>query len=133
MADQMNWHGKALGDKGPEVVAHLKAQLKLAEADIKLEIPPPVKDAPTVSLDNIKLSEPPAYKLGQAVATREAYGTALVKIAQNNDRVVGLDGDMKNSTFSQNLRNAFPERHVECFICEQSLVGVSWLRMNPRA
>ena len=31
---------------------------------------------------------------------------------------------MKNSTFSQELRKIFPERHVECFICEQNLAGV---------
>jgi len=34
------------------------------------------------------------------VATRVAYGTALVKLGQNNDRVVALDGDTKNSTFA---------------------------------
>ena len=52
-----------------------------------------------------------------------------MKIAQNNDRVVALDGDMKNSTFSQNLRKVFPERHVECFICEQNLAGVSVINL----
>ncbi len=113
----------------------------------------PVMDAPEVSLADIKLSEPPAYTKGQSLATREAYGTALViiifkhyyclqylfifactkhnikkfqvKIAKNNDRVVGLDGDMKNSTFSEKLRHIYPERHVECFICEQNMAGVS--------
>ena len=63
--------------------------------------------------------------LGESLATRQAYGNAIVKLAKNNDRVVALDGDMKNSTFSQNLRKVFPERHVECFICEQNLAGVS--------
>ena len=63
------------------------------------------------------------------MATRQAYGNAIVKIAQNNDRVVALDGDMKNSTFSQNLRKVFPERHVECFICEQNLAGVSGIKL----
>merc|ERR1712062_145492 len=66
----------------------------------------------------------PSYKKGDKLATRQAYGTALVKIGKNNDRVCGLDGDMKNSTFSQELRKIFPERHVECFICEQNLAGV---------
>ena len=61
---------------------------------------------------------------GDKLATRQAYGTALVKVGKNNDRVCGLDGDMKNSTFSQELRKLFPERHVECFICEQNLAGV---------
>ena len=48
----------------------------------------------------------------------------MVKVGKNNSRVCGLDGDMKNSTFSQELRKIFPERHVECFICEQNLAGV---------
>ena len=49
-----------------------------------------------------------------------------VKIGINNSRVVGLDGDMKNSTFSEKLRNLKPEQHIECFICEQNMAGVSW-------
>jgi transketolase len=48
----------------------------------------------------------------------------LVKIGQNNNRVCALDGDMKNSTFSLELRKMYPERHVECFICEQNLASV---------
>merc|ERR1712165_174934 len=80
---------------------------------------------PEVSLANIKLTEPPVYKKGDTLATRQAYGTALVKIGKNNPRVVALDGDMKNSTFSQELRKLFPERHVKCFICEQNLAGVA--------
>lgn len=120
--DEMNWHGKALGAKTDEIVAHLKTLLKGKGA--KPAIPEPVRDAPDVDITNIKLSDPPNYTLGQSLATRQAYGEALVKIAKNNPRVVGLDGDMKNSTFSQNLRKVFPERHVECFICEQNLAGV---------
>ena len=96
----------------------------LKNPDVKPEIKAPVVDAPAVCLDNIKLSEPPSYKKGDKLATRQAYGTALVKIGKNNDRVCGLDGDMKNSTFSQELRKVYPERHVECFICEQNLAGV---------
>ena len=59
------------------------------------------------------------------VATRLAYGTALAKIAENNSRVIALDGDTKNSTFSDKLKKSFPERYVECFIAEQNLVGVA--------
>merc|ERR1719225_724424 len=85
--DLMNWHGKALGAKSDEVVAHLKT-----------------------------LAKKETFQ-----ATPKA---AVVKVGKNNDRVCGLDGDMKNSTFSQELRKLFPERHVECFICEQNLAGV---------
>merc|ERR1719225_958053 len=123
IADEMNWHGKALGAKSDEVVAHLKTLLKSVDGP-KPVIPPAVLDAPKVDISGIKLSALPAYTKGESLATRQAYGNAIVKIAQNNDRVVALDGDMKNSTFSQNLRKVFPERHVECFICEQNLAGV---------
>jgi len=120
--DLMNWHGKALGAKSDEVVAHLKtlAKKETFQATPKAA----VVDAPVANISNIKLSEPPSYKKGDKLATRQAYGTALVKVGKNNDRVCGLDGDMKNSTFSQELRKLFPERHVECFICEQNLAGV---------
>jgi transketolase len=85
----------------------------------------PTMDAPAVDITDIKLSAPPAYKVGDALATRQAYGTALVKIVENNRRVIALDGDMKNSTFSQDVRKKFPECHIECFICEQNMAGVS--------
>jgi len=122
MEDKMNWHGKALGAKSAEVLEHLKT--KLISPTFEAEVKAPVVDAPEVDITNIKLSEPPNYKKGDKLATRQAYGTALVKVGKNNDRVCGLDGDMKNSTFSQELRKIFPERHVECFICEQNLAGV---------
>merc|ERR1719187_3167577 len=124
IADEMNWHGKALGAKSEEVVAHLKTLLKSVDGP-KPSIPPAVLDAPKVNITGIKLSEAPSYTKGESLATRQAYGNAIVKLAKNNDRVVALDGDMKNSTFSQNLRKVFPERHVECFICEQNLAGVA--------
>ena len=41
---------------------------------------PLVDDAPAVDLNNIKLATPPNYKLGEQVATRLAYGTALAKV-----------------------------------------------------
>ena len=43
-------------------------------------IPAPVLDAPEINITGIKLSEPPAYTKGQTLATREAYGNALVII-----------------------------------------------------
>lgn len=121
----MNWHGKALGDKASSVVEHLKGLLQNPDAP-NPKIEGPSGSAPDVSITDVKLSSPPNYKVGDALATRQAYGTALAKVCENNPRVIALDGDMKNSTFSQNVTKQFPERYVECFICEQNLVGVSW-------
>jgi len=59
------------------------------------------------------------------VATREAYGTAIVKLGQVDSRVVALDADVKNSTFSDKFEKAFPDRFCENFIAEQAMVGAS--------
>jgi len=67
----------------------------------------------------------PEYAPGQEVATREAYGTALAKLGRINPDVVALDGDTKNSTFSEKFKAAKPERFVEAHIAEQNMVGVA--------
>lgn len=69
-----------------------------------ISIPKPIADAPVINIKNIRLSSPPNYKLGEKIATRLAYGTALAKIAENNNRVIALDGDTKNSTFSDKIK-----------------------------
>ncbi|XP_055696152.1 transketolase-like protein 2 [Lutzomyia longipalpis] len=123
--DLENWHGKPLGDQADPVIKHLAGLINNAGT---LQIAPqkPLNDdAPVVDISNIQLASPPSYKLGESVATRLAYGTALAKIAVNNARVIALDGDTKNSTFSEKLKKAFPDRYIECFIAEQNLVGVA--------
>ncbi|XP_055594422.1 transketolase-like protein 2 [Uranotaenia lowii] len=123
--DLDNWHGKPLGDSANTVIEHLQSLIRNA-GPVAIAPPSPQKEnAKKVNISNIKLATPPSYKLGESVATRLAYGTALAKIAMNNDRVIALDGDTKNSTFSDKLRKAFPERYIECFIAEQNLVGVA--------
>ena len=119
----MNWHGKALGDKSASVVAHVQSLMKNPSVTPS-SIPAPVMDCPAADIKGVKLSAPPAYKLGQTLATRQAYGSALAKLASSNTRVVALDGDMKNSTFSQEILKVDKNRYIECFICEQNMLGV---------
>ena len=59
------------------------------------------------------------------VATREAFGNALLRIGAVDPRVVAMDGDTKNSTFSEKFCKRFPDRFTECFIAEQCMVGVA--------
>ncbi|XP_049885840.1 transketolase-like protein 2 [Pectinophora gossypiella] len=121
--DKENWHGKALGADGEKIIKHLQTLIKNNTVSLKPKAP--LAEAPKVHIADITLSSPPAYKQGEQVATRLAYGTALKKIADTNMRVIALDGDTKNSTFSDKLRNAYPDRYIECFIAEQNLVGVA--------
>jgi len=65
----------------------------------------------------------PEYKLGDQVATREAYGTALARLGAADARVVALDADVGNSTFSDRFEKAFPDRFYQNFIAEQVMVG----------
>jgi len=117
-----NWHGKPLGTNSDTTVAHLESLL--VNAGTKLTPPPPPTHKVSPINMSVSLSAPPAYTLGECVATRLAYGTALVKLSENNPRVIGLDGDTKNSTFSGKLNDKFPERFIECFIAEQNMVGI---------
>ncbi len=68
---------------------------------------------------------PPAYTLGETVATREAYGTAIAKLGDADPRVVALDADVKNSTFSERFEAKHADRFYQCFIAEQVMIGAA--------
>ncbi len=59
------------------------------------------------------------------MATREAWGTALAALGAIDPRVVALDADVKNSTFSDRFEKAFPDRFYQNFIAEQVMVGAA--------
>lgn len=122
--NEMNWHGKPLSAKAEETLKVIKEQMS-NQGNWGLRPQPITTTVPAVDLTNIKLSEPPNYKIGQQVATRLAYGTALAKIGTNNPRVIALDGDTKNSTFADKFKKEHPDRYIECYIAEQNLVGVA--------
>jgi len=71
------------------------------------------------------ISPAPSYGLGEKVATRVAYGTALATLGDVNPNVVALDGDTKNSTFAETFLKAHPERFFESYIAEQNMVGAA--------
>ena len=59
------------------------------------------------------------------LATRAAYGTALVALGDVDPRIVALDGDVSNSTFSNMFARAHPRRFFECKIAEQNMVSAA--------
>lgn len=65
MEDLMNWHGKPLGAKADEVIASIQSQIK--NQSLNLRPQPITATVPKVDITNIKLSEPPNYKLGDQV------------------------------------------------------------------
>ena len=59
------------------------------------------------------------------IATREAYGKALVKLGKINDDVVVLDADLSKSTKTNDFCKAYPNRFFNMGIAEQNLVGAA--------
>ena len=120
--DKDNWHGKPLSkEEADRAIAELKPTAKSGighPIPAPSQLPPPNLTAP---------SSYPAinYKTGDMVATREAFGSALLRIGESDPRIVALDGDTKNSTYSEKFFKKFPDRSVECYIAEQNLVGVA--------
>ena len=68
---------------------------------------------------------PPRYEIGDKVATRKAYGDALVALGAHDPRVVALDGEVSNSTYASEFARAYPERYFEMFIAEQQMVATA--------
>src|SRR5262245_47760241 len=121
------WHGKAFkkGEELDRALAELEKQfVHTAGADVDLvrQIPKPGPPRPVPAPKPV---EPPAYTLGAEVATREAYGAAIVKLGEADVRVVALDADVKNSTFSEKFKKALPDRFYESFIAEQVMVDAA--------
>ena len=65
------------------------------------------------------------WELGDEVATRKAYGEALAALGDVRGDVVALDGEVSNSTHSEDFREAHPDRYFEMFIAEQQLVAAA--------
>jgi transketolase len=122
-----HWHGKAL-KKGPEAdaaLAELEAQY-VKTSDPAPVTPKPKRRQTEGELPNFSSALPtPAYKPGESVATREAYGTALAALGGIDRRVVALDADVKNSTFSERFEKLHADRFYQMFIAEQAMVGAA--------
>ena len=122
LQDKEGWHGKPLNkEEAAKAIAELQPS---AKSGLGVTIPAPAQlPAPNLAAP---ASYPPInYKMGDQIATREAYGSALSRIGEADPRVMALDGDTKNSTFAEKFFKQFPERSIECFIAEQNLVAVS--------
>jgi len=122
LQDQDGWHGKPLNkEEADKAIAELQPSSKTG-----IGVPIPAPNQLPAPANTVPASYPPLnYKLGDKVATREAYGIALARIGEVDQRIVALDGDTKNSTYADKFFKKFPERSTECYIAEQNLVGVA--------
>ena len=121
------WHGRAFkkGEELDRALAELEQQFVGAPAGVNLPAQIPKPASRPRAVDAPRPVAPPAYKPGEEIATREAYGVALAKLGEADPRVVALDADVKNSTFSDKFEKKFPERFYQNFIAEQVMIGAA--------
>jgi transketolase len=120
------WHGRAYR-KGEEMDSAI-AELEQQRLPVAVGSPAVTIARPTSAPRGVPARKPmaqPAYTMGELVATREAYGVAIAKLGEADPRVVALDADVKNSTFSDKFEKVLPERFYENFIAEQAMIGAA--------
>ena len=122
VAGKMGWHGKPFS----------KEQLAAAIKELG-GTPPIVPPDPGKSYRRTDLPKPPdfpappapEYAQDKPIATREAYGFALKRLGKVNPHIVGISGDVKNSTFSEIFQDAYPDHFFQGYIAEQNLVSAA--------
>lgn len=123
---KLNWHGKALGkDMSVKAIEHIKTLIK--DPNVKLQPTKPKFEAKTPELSQLKLPDTLDYDHKKEVATRNAFGSALKRMAgeDKNNSLVSIDGDTQNSTFACTLEQAYPQKFVQGFIAEQNCASVA--------
>lgn len=58
-------------------------------------------------------------------ATREGYGEGLCELAEIRPDLIVLDADLSAATKTAIFRKAYPEKHFNCGIAEQNMMGVA--------
>jgi transketolase len=114
-------HGKPVPDPDEAItelggVRDLTVQVMPAQSD------DPGADAKTTPLSQLSL---PGYELGDAVATRTAFGEALSALGDLRTDVVVLDGEVADSTKTQGFADKHPDRFFESYIAEQQMIATA--------
>lgn len=120
LENKNGWHGKALNKEQEE-----QAMQELHPArsmTFPVQKPASAQPAPEPQKKPLEL---PRYDAKESVATRKAYGDALKALGAANPDVIGLDGEVSNSTYAEEFAKAHPDRYFEQYIAEQQLVAAA--------
>jgi transketolase len=122
--DKEGWHGKPFPpDMAARAINELGGERHIV---VRGPLPEKVAESPAPSATTAAPADLPRYDVGgDPIATRKAYGDALVAIGTADPRVVVLDAEVSNSTHADEFKAAFPDRYFEMFIAEQQLVAAA--------
>jgi transketolase len=117
LADQEGWHGKAVpADRLDEAIGELGGIRDLHAT------PPPPPPFTTFEIEDAEARPAPSYD--GPIATRKAFGEALAWLAGRRQDLVVLDGEVGNSTHTEDVEAVAPRRFVQLYIAEQCMLGV---------
>jgi transketolase len=116
--DKNGFHGKPIDD-GDDAIRELGGR-----TSIRITAAAPDEEAKAYEFPTTPLKLP-TYEVGAKVATRKAYGDALAALGAADGRVVALDGEVGNSTYTEIFANKFPERFFQMYIAEQQMIGAA--------
>lgn len=122
VAENMNgMHGQAFkAEQAQEAIAELGG-----EQQITIQVQKPDEQSLPASTGQAQPLQLPTYEQGTKVATRRAYGDALKALGASRLDVVALDGEVSNSTYTQDFAKTYPDRYFEMFIAEQQMVAAA--------
>ncbi len=120
LENKNGWHGKALNKEQEEQA--LKELKPVRSQTFPVQKPEKLQPAPEAPKKALEL---PKYDGKEGVATRKAYGDALLALGAANPDVVGLDGEVSNSTYAEEFAKAYPDRFFEQYIAEQQMVAAA--------
>ena len=120
LENKNGWHGKALNkqqeQQALQELDHVRSKTyPVQKPENRQPAPEPAK----------KALELPTYDGKEDVATRKAYGDALQALGAANPDVIGLDGEVNNSTYADEFAKAYPDRYFEQYIAEQQLISAA--------
>src|SRR5207237_9531642 len=104
-------------DNPDEAIAELGG-----ERDIRIEVEAPATAEPR-RFEGGTLELPHYERGGDSVATRKAYGDALLALGRGRPDVVALDGEVSDSTFADEFAKELPERFFAFVLADQTLVS----------
>ena len=118
--DKNGWHGKALNQ---EELARALTEIGTVDKSLRGEIKKPDDLRPEVK--TVGKAGAVSYPEEKPVATRHAYGNALVRIFPQFPDMVVLDAEVSNSTFAEIFKKSYPDRFFEMYIAEQNMAGAA--------
>jgi transketolase len=119
VANQPGKHGKPLDD-ADEAIAELGGI-----RDIHVDVSKPDISGEPHRFPTSGPLTLPSYEPGTKEATRKAFGDALLALGRARGDVVAIDGEVGNSTYTEEFAAALPDRFIQAYIAEQQMVAMA--------